>query len=75
MKIMDFTLHKIVAIKALPQSFLTSSITEPFCGVAGPNTEKDKYAITEHRICYKISHSLLSTKVTLITLTIIIPNY
>lgn len=75
MKIMDFTLHTLVATKALPQSFLTSSIIEPFCGVAGPNTEKDKYAITECRVCYRMSHFLLSTKVVLITLTIIIPNY
>lgn len=43
-QIMDFTLHKSEATKALSESLLSSSITEPLCGEAAPNTIKEEYA-------------------------------
>lgn len=63
MKIMDFMLHKLVASKALSESLFTAPITEPFCGEADPNTGKEEYAVTECRICYRMCHFLLRTKV------------
>lgn len=47
----------------LSESFFGSSLIEPLCGGAGPNTVKEEYAVTEHRIYCRTDHFLLRTKV------------
>lgn len=63
MKIMDFMLHKLVATKHFPSPFSLPQSQSLSVGEAGPNTGEEEYAITEYRICYRMCHFLLRTKV------------